>query len=59
MYTQVSPDQLQIAKHGNLIGRRMTAPSAYVIAQQYSTATFVLLHLNMLLFPLTLLFQNA
>jgi hypothetical protein len=30
--------------HWNLIGHRMTAPTACVIAQQYPSATFVSLH---------------
>ena len=41
---QGSPVEIQIAAHSNLIGRIMTAPMA-VIAQQYSSATFVSLRL--------------
>jgi hypothetical protein len=42
MYMTGSPAEIQIQAHWNLIGRSSTAPP-HVIAQQYSSATFVLL----------------
>jgi hypothetical protein len=35
--------EIQTPTHWNLIGSSMTAPAACVIAQQYSSATFILL----------------
>jgi len=44
MYTQGSPVEIQTPTNLNVIDRIMTAPSACVIAHQYSSGTFVSLH---------------
>jgi hypothetical protein len=46
MYVQGSPVEIQTSTHWSLIGRSMTAPHACVIAQQYSSTTFVSLRFH-------------
>jgi hypothetical protein len=44
----LSPVEIQIPTHWNLIGRSITSSTPYVIAQQYSSATFVSLRFHSL-----------
>jgi hypothetical protein len=43
-YTKGSVLEIQTPVHRNLIGRSMTAPPSCVIAQQYSSASYISLH---------------
>jgi hypothetical protein len=41
MYIQRNPTEIETPAHRNLFGRKQDCPAACVIAQQYSSATFV------------------